>query len=113
MLLLLLLLVAVSVLPKGALVVVEVGAAAVVGGSANLLRGLGLPDCHHCFHRSDEAHALSHVFWIEEGVAVVAMELQDTLAFARLHSMSVSISSWSSATCVCFSRIQSLCSVRD
>ena len=95
-------------------VVVEaVGAAAVVEPSTAFLRGLGLPDCHHCLQWSEEAHAFSQVLRIEEGVAVVATELLETLASAFLQSVRASMSSWSSATCICFSRIQSLCVVRD
>ena len=72
------------------MVVVEVAAArvaTVVGASASYLRGLGLPDCHHCFQWAEEEHAFSQVFPIDKGVAVVAIERLEALASAVLRSV--------------------------
>ena len=48
-----------SGLHEGVVVVQVVVAVAMVGVSAGLLRGLRLPDFHHCLQWSEEAHTLS------------------------------------------------------
>ena len=63
-------------------VVHVVGAVAMMWASTGLLRGLGFPDCHNSLQWSEEARAFSQVFWMDEGVAVVATELLEILASA-------------------------------